>query len=119
MNVYTLDAAAAFTIIFVTVLTAAAMYSLKARTLSAPESELAELLDEPAFVKAVYSGDSKTVEAYLNSFLSQPYNFTAWDGNGRKVLSVGASVQGVAASAVLPGWNGSRETVTVSLRVGG
>ena len=116
MNVYTLDAGFAAAIILLTVLVVAATRTWTP-DLAAPEEELAELLKEPGFINAVYEGDSRTIEAYLNSFLSCPYNFTVYSG-GSKVLSVGTEVQGVAAVAELPGWRGTRRVLVVSLRVG-
>ena len=118
-GIYVLDSVLAAAILLTTVLVVVASRPLQTPIQAPPEHVLSMLLEEPGFVNAIYARDHRTVEAYLNSFLAAPYNLTVWDSSGNKVLSVGGPVEGVAATAVLPGWRGRLERIVVSLRVGG
>ena len=117
-GIYVLDSVLAVAILLTAVLVVVASRPLQTPLQAPPEHVLSRLLEEPGFVNAIYARDHRTVEAYLNSFAA-PYNLTVWDSSGNKVLSVGGPVEGVAATAVLPGWRGRLERIVVSLRVGG
>ena len=119
MNVYTLDAIVAMSIMFSTAVLVLALAPIYSYSYYVPEKELSLLLSEPGFIKALYCMDVKTVEAYLNSYLDEPYNLTVYDEDGVKLFSVGCPVEGISAVAVLPGWNGTLRKLIVSLRVGG
>jgi len=119
VNIYTLDSILAASILFSTVLLASILAPLYSYSYYVPEDELAELLSEPGFIKALYDQDVRTVEAYLNSLLNTPYNLTVYDEYGNKIFSVGVPVEGLAATATLPGWNGTLRRLIVSLRVWG
>lgn len=119
MNVYVLDGIIASIVLLGTLSTILISSYDIINVYSNPEKELSELLSEPFFVSSLYSKDEKTVEAYLNSFISKPYNLTVFYPDGRVYLSIGCNVQGLSAVARLPGWNGSLNTLIVCLRVGG
>ena len=119
MNAYTLDSILAASILFSTVLLASILAPLYSYSYYIPGQELSLLLSELGFIKALYCMDVKTVEAYLNSYLDEPYNLTVYGEDGVKLFSVGCPVEGIAAVAVLPGWNGTLRKLIVSLRVGG
>lgn len=118
MNVYTLDAIIATTIILTTILTVASVKPYYAVVYEPPEDLLGKLIAEPGFVNAVYACDVKTLQAYLNSFTSAPYNLTVWEGDSI-VCTAGVNIEGLAASATLRGWNGTNRVLIVSLRVRG
>ena len=119
MNAYTLDSILAASILFSTVLLASILAPLYSYSYYVPEEELSLLLSEPGFIKALYDQDIKALEAYLNSYLDEPYNLTVYDEDGVKLFSVGCPVEGIAAVAVLPGWNGTLNKLIVCLRLGG
>jgi len=114
----TLDAIVAVMVLFYAAAIYHVVHTYTAAPFNPPEAELAQLLSEPGFVQALYDNDSKTLAAYMNSFVDEPCNLTVWGAGGR-VLSVGYNVKGFAATAVLPGWRGRAERLIVSLRCGG
>jgi len=116
-GVYTLDAVFASLLLLSAALLAVTVRSLATPHYTIPADYLADLINEPEFLTAVYSGDIVTVEAYLNSLIPYPYNFTVYDSSGNKVFSVGVPLEGAAASITLAGWRGESRTLTLSLKV--
>ena len=116
MNVYTLDAIIAATILLTTILTVASVKPYYTIVYNSPEDLLGELIAEPGFLNAVYSCDVKTLQAYLNSFTDAPYNLTVREGD-KIVCTAGVNIEGLAATATLRGWNGTNRVLIVSLRM--
>ena len=119
-QVYTLDAVVAASLILATVAVLTAARSVHLTLGQAPPDEvLSVLLNEPGFVNAVYSGDADTLRAMLDALIPWPYNLTVYTLEGEKVLSVGVELEGVAAVAIIPGWNGTLHPLVVSLKIRG
>mgnify|MGYP000200342469 CR=1 FL=1 len=116
-GVYTLDAVFASLLLLSAALLAVTVRYLVTPSYTIPSDYLADLINEPEFLSAVYSSDIVTVEAYLNSLIPYPYNFTVYDSSGNKVFSVGVPLEGAAASVTLGGWRGESRTLTLSLKV--
>jgi len=113
-----MDSIIAATIILSTILTAISVRPYYMVIYEAPEDLLGELVSEPGFINAVYSCDVKTLQAYLNSFTTEPYNLTIWEGENM-ICSAGVNIEGLSAVATLRGWNGTDRVLIVVLRVRG
>jgi len=119
-EIYTLDAALAAAIILLTISTLTMIrMSHVARVHTPPEEQLAALLKDIEFLNALYANDTVRLAAIVNSYIKNPYNLTVYTPEGVKLFSIGQYVEGVAAVAIIPGWNGTLRGRVVSLIVRG
>lgn len=119
-QVYTLDAFIAGILLLTTMLTLSMLKPNYTLYYKPPDEILGVLLKNEDFVHAIYSLDASRLEHILNAYLGRtPYNLTIFDYSGKKLLSVGQEVEGLAAVAILCGVNGTLEPLIVCLKVGG
>ena len=117
-EIYTLDAILSATVILLTVTTLVSLRQLSiATTPSLPEEELSAMLNDMDFINSIYANDIARLRLLVNSYVSCPYNLTIYAINGTKLLSIGEPLDGLAATAVIAGWNGTLEVRIVSLKV--
>ncbi len=117
-EIYTLDAILSATVILLTVTTLVSLRQLSvATTPSLPEEELSAMLNDMDFINSIYANDIARLRLLVNSYVSRPYNLTIYAINGTKLLSIGEPLDGLAATAVIAGWNGTLEVRIVSLKV--
>ena len=118
-QVYTLDAIAAATLIL-TILISLLMVNQLHTTVryEAPDNILGVLLNRDEFIHAIYNLDSSKLRTILNAHLGMtPYNFTIYNANGTKLLSIGVEIQGIAATVMLAGVNGTIKPLIICLKV--
>ena len=118
-QVYTLDAIAASTLILTTLISLLMINQIHTMVrYEVPDDILGILLSKDEFIHAIYSYDSSKLRAILDAYLGMtPYNFTIYDSNGTKLLSIGFEIEGVAATAMLAGVNGTIKPLIICLKV--
>ena len=118
-QIYTLDAIAATALILTALISLLMINQIHTMVrYEAPDDILGVLLSKDEFVHAVYSFDSSKLRALLNAHLgTTPYNFTIYDSNGTKLLSIGFEIEGVATTVMLTGINGTIKPLIICLKV--
>lgn len=118
-QIYTLDAIAAATLILTSLISLLMVNQLHTTVrYEAPDNILGVLLLKDEFIHAIYNLDSYRLRAILNAHLGPaPYNFTVYDANGTKLLTIGVEVECVAATAILAGINGTIKPLIICLKV--
>ena len=118
-QVYTLDAIAASTLILTTLISLLMINQIHTMVrYEVPDDILGILLSKDEFIHAIYSYDSSKLRAILDAYLGMtPYNFTIYDSNGTKLLSIGFEIEGVAATAMLAGVYGTIKPLIICLKV--
>jgi len=117
-EMYVIDAFLA-TIIILSVLTIISLskFSFEQPPFLPPDEELTALLHNLEFLNSVYANDTLSLKVLVESYISSPYNLTIYSLNGDKILSIGEPLEGPAAMAIIPGWNGTLTSVIISLKV--
>ncbi|MCS7374935.1 MAG: hypothetical protein NDF56_08150 [archaeon GB-1845-036] len=118
-QIFTVDAVAASTLMMTVLINLFLISQMSILVkYEAPESLLGILLKDEEFIYAVYSLDSGRLRAILNSYLGlTPYNLTLLDADGGKLLSIGVEVEGLAASTIIVGVNGTVNPIIICLKV--
>jgi len=118
-QIYTLDAIAAATLILTTLISLLIVNQIHTMVrYEAPDDILGILLSKDDFIHAIYSLDSSKLRAILNAHLgTTPYNFTIYSSNGTKLLTIGFEVEGIAATVMLAGVNGTIKPLIICLKV--
>jgi len=118
-QVYALDAIAATTLILTTLISLLMINQIHTMVrYEASDETFGVLLSQDDFVYAIYNLDSSKLKALLNAHLGlTPYNFTIYNANGTKLLTIGVEVEGIVAVAMLAGVNGTIKPLIICLKV--